>query len=199
MKKIIKEKYESFKEKDLKNYSKIVNAYFRRKKVFSLMALTSISCSVQNNIDTDNFKQLKPDFNLSFYDKLDTIRNQYDASISTRSFVKLFTDKNDVDYSKPVNIKMTENKMYLCFSDVQKKEFVLQFYGKLHKKKFVFYTNYKTINFPVLLLIKQMERYKIQLSENNELLIEKYNVNEGMMLCFGAGNSYENLYRFKIL
>lgn len=169
-------------------------------KVAALLVLiTTISCSVQNQTSTDYYKSLEPNLNVRFYDKLDTLRNQYDASISTRSLVKLFTDKNDVDYSKPIAIKMTENKMYLHFSDVKKKEFVLQFYGKLHKQKFVFYTNYKTINFPVLLLSKQMERFKIQLSENNELLIEKYNVNEGMMLCFGAGNSYENLYRFKIL
>ena len=32
MKKKLTEKYESFKAKDLKNYSKIVNAYFRKKK-----------------------------------------------------------------------------------------------------------------------------------------------------------------------
>lgn len=169
------------------------------KIVVFLVLITTISCSVQNEIQTDNFKRLEPNLSVKFYDKLDTIKNHYDASISTRSFVKLFTDKNDVDYTKPIAIKMTENKMYLHFSDVQKKEFVLQFYGKLHKQKFVFYTNYKTINFPVLLLSKQMERFKIQLSENNELLIEKYNVNEGMFLVFGAGNSYENLYRFKII
>jgi hypothetical protein len=137
--------------------------------------------------------------NVRFYDKLDTIRNSYDASVSTRSFVKLFTDKKDVDYSKPIAIKMTENKMFLHFNDFNHKEFVLVFHGKLHQKKFVFYTNYKTINFPVLLLTKEMERFKIYISENNDLFVEKYNVNEGMLFCFGAGNSYENVYRFKIL
>jgi hypothetical protein len=79
------------------------------------------------------------------------------------------------------------------------KEFVLQFHGKLHRKKFVFYTNYETINFPVLLMKKQMERYKIHISENNELVIQKFNVSEGMFLLFGAGTSNENIYKFKIL
>lgn len=164
-----------------------------------LVFITTMSCSVQNEISSDNFKKLEPNLDMKFYDKLDTIRNQYDASISTRSFVKLFTDKNDVDYSKPIVIKMTENKMYLHFNDSNMKEFVLVFHGKLHQKKFVFYTNYETINFPVLFMTKQMERFKIQISENNDLLVEKYNVNEGMLFCFGAGNSYENVYRFKIL
>lgn len=169
-------------------------------KVAALLVLiTTISCSVQNEISSDNFKKIEPNLDMKFYDKLDTIRNQYDASISTRSFVKLFTDKNDVDYSKPVALKMTENKMYLHFNDNNKKEFVLVFHGKLHKKKFVFYTNYETINFPVLFMSKQMERFKIQISENQELLIEKYHVSEGVLLCFGAGNSYENIYKFKIL
>lgn len=164
-----------------------------------LVLLTTISCSVQNQLDTDYYKSLEPNLNVRFYDKLDTIRNEYNPGFFTKSFAKLFTDKDDVDYSKPISLKLEKDKMYLHFSDVHKKEFVLQFYGKLHQRKFVFYTNYKTINFPVLLLTKQMERYKIYLSENNELLVEKYNVNEGMLFCFGAGNSYENLYRFKIL
>jgi len=169
-------------------------------KIFAvLVMLTTMSCSVQNEINTDGFKRIAPNLNVRFYDKLDTIRNQYDASISTRSFVKLFTDKNDVDYSKPITIKITENKMYLHFNDSNKKEFVLVFHGKLHKKKFVFYTNYQTINFPVLFMSKQMERFNIQISENQELLIEKYYVSEGVLLCFGAGNSYENIYKFKIL
>jgi hypothetical protein len=164
-----------------------------------LVLLTTISCSVQNEMNTDYYKPLEPNFNVRFYDKLDTIPNQYDNRIFTSSFIKLFTDKHDVDYAKPISLKLEQDKMYLSFSDIHKKEFVLQFYGKLHKKNFIFYTNYKTINFPVLLISKKMERYKICISENNDLLIEKYNVNEGMMLCFGAGNSYQNLYRFKVL
>lgn len=164
-----------------------------------LVLLTTMSCSVQNQIYTDYYKLLEPNLNVRFYDKLDTIKSQYDASIYTKSFIKLFTDKNDVDYSKPISLKLENDKMYLHFIDLNKKEFVLRFYGKLLKNKFVFYTNYKTINFPVLLMSKQMERYKIYISENNELLVQKYNVNEGALFCFGAGNSYENLYRFKIL
>lgn len=199
MKKIITEKYETFKAKDLYNYTKIVNAYFRRKKLLLFISITSISCSVQNEISTDGFKRIEPNVNVRFYDKLDTIRNQYDARIFTRSFVKLFTDKNDVDYSQPLSLKMTKNKMYLHFIDTNKKEFVLVFHGKLHQKKFVFYTNYETINFPVLFMTKQMERFKVQFSENHDLLIEKYYVSEGMLLCFGAGNSSENIYKFKIL
>jgi hypothetical protein len=89
--------------------------------------------------------------------------------------------------------------MFLSFSDIHKKEFVLQFYGKLHRKNFIFYTNYKTINFPVLLISKKMECYKICISDNNDLLVQKYYESGGMLLCFGAGFSYANLYRFKIL
>lgn len=161
--------------------------------------LTTISCSVQNEIDKDDFKQLKPDFNVSFYDKLDTIRSEHTPGFFTKSFMKLFTDEIDVDYAKPISLKLEKDKMYLSFSDLNKKEFVLQFDGKLHKKKFVFYTNYKTINFPLLLVTKEMKRYEIYISENTDLLVEKYAVSEGMMLCFGAGHSYKNIYRFKIL
>ena len=198
MKKILVEKHESFKAKDLKNYSKIVNTYFRRKKLFLLFSITTISCSVQNEINTDGFKKLEPNLNVRFYDKLDTIA-KYDIRVLTRSLIKEFADNDKVDYSKPVSLKIVKNKMYFQFSDVNKKEFVLLFHGKLREKKFVFYKNYETINFPFLFMKKQMERFKVCISENNELLIEKYNVSEGMLLCFGAGSSYESLYKFKIL
>ncbi len=198
MKKIRTEKYESFIAKDLKNYSKIVNAYFRRKKFLLLISFTTISCSVQNEINTDGFKKLEPNFEVKFYDKLDTIA-QYDIRVLTKSLIKDFIDNDKVDYSKPVSLKLEKDKMYLRFTDVYKKEFVLQFHGKLHRKKFVFYTNYETINFPFLLMKKQMERFKVCLSENNDLLIEKYKVSEGMFLLFGAGTSSENMYKFKIL
>ena len=198
MKKIIKEKYESFKEKDLKNYSKIVNAYFRRKKFIVFISLSALSCSVQNEINTDDFKPLEPNLSVRFYDKLDTIA-QYDVRVLTRSLIKEFVENDKVDYSKPVTLKLEKEKMYMHFTDVNKKEFVLLFYGKLRKKKFVFYTNYETINFPFLLMKKQMERFKVCISKNNDLLIEKYYVSEGMFLVFGAGTSNENMYKFKII
>ena len=67
MKKILTEKYESFTAKDLKNYSKIVNAYFRRKKFLLLISFTT------NGSDA-LFFHMKPfhnpldliDFNMSF-------------------------------------------------------------------------------------------------------------------------------------
>lgn len=198
MKKIITEKYESFKAKDLKNYSKIVNAYFRKKKYLLFISFTTLSCSVQNEINTDGFKKLEPNLNVKFYDKLDTIA-QYDIRVLTKSLIKEFVDNDKVDYSKPVSLKLEKDKIFVRFTDVYKKEFVLQFHGNLHRKKFVFYTNYETINFPVLLMKKQMERYKIHISENNELVIQKFNVSEGMFLLFGAGTSNENIYKFKIL
>lgn len=167
--------------------------------VVGLIVFLSISCSVQNKIDTDYFKELSPNLNIAFYDKLDTIRNSYDSNYFTKSFLKQFTDKNNVDYSKPVILKLEQDKLYLHFKDLNQKEYVLQFYGKQHKKKFVFYTNYKTINVPVLLLTKEMERFKMYVSENNEVVFEKYNVNEGMLLVFGAGHSSKSLYKFKIL
>lgn len=199
MKKIIAEKYESFKAKDLKNYSKIVNAYFRRKKYILLLALLTLSCSVQNEVNTDYYKTLEPNLHVSFYDKLDTIRNQYNSQFYTKSFIKTFTESEAVDYSKPISLKLQKDIMYLQFTNKNKKQIVLQFYGKKRHKKFVFYTNYETISFPVLLMKKEMQRFKVYISESKELIIQKYNVNEGMLLFFGAGNSYENVYRFKIL
>lgn len=197
MKKIQIEKHESFKAKDLKNYSKMINKYFRNRKIILLgLSFVALSCSVQNDWNCDNFRKMPENFETNFYDKLDTIAH-YNSRVITRSFITQFVENDKVDYSKPIALKINKNKLYIRFTDKNKKDFVLQFFGKLHQKKFVFYTNYETINFPVLLMKKQMERYKIHVLNNNEIVIEKYNVSEGMFLLFGAGSSSENVYKFK--
>lgn len=173
--------------------SKIYNIFI------ALVLLTSISCSVQNQWNIDNVKQLEPNLQVQFYDKLDTIPSQNDLRVFTTSFIKTFTDNEEVDYSKPISLKLENDKMFLQFSDKKKKEFVLQFYGKLRKRKFVFYTNYKTITFPGLLMSKQMEMFEIYVSESNDLVFQNYHTNEGMCLFLGAGNSYKNVYRFNII
>ena len=76
MRKIIIKRLESFKEKDLKNYSRMVNRYFKRKLRFVFVFILA-SCSVQNQTNKDDFKKMPKQFSLTFYDKLDTIQHHY--------------------------------------------------------------------------------------------------------------------------
>ncbi|HLO72430.1 MAG TPA: hypothetical protein VK164_00685 [Flavobacterium sp.] len=198
MKKINGEILNSFCLMDLQRYSTLVNQYFKRKwRFFFLFFLTS--CSVQNQINKEEFIRFPKSLSVRFYDKLDTITTQYDNRIVTRSFIKDFSNKNDIDFSKPIHLEINQKELYLKFKDKLQKQYVLKFYGKQYNKRFVFYTNYETITFPILFMSKQMTKYSVYLSNDNEVIFEEHNVNEGMLFVFGGGHSSRFDYRFKIL
>ncbi|GAB3711100.1 hypothetical protein [Flavobacterium koreense] len=198
MKKTMKKSLESFNRMDLKRYSKIINVYLRRKSKFLLLFLIS-SCSVQNEVNKDDYHHISKTFSAKFYDKLDTVNVQYDNRIFTRSLTKEFTNNDNVDYTKPIQVQIIDNELYLKFSDKNNKDYVLKFFGKYSKRKFVFYTNYETITFPILFIRKEMSKYSVYLSKEDEIIFENHNVNEGMLLLFGAGSSSNKDYKFKLI
>lgn len=198
MKKINNEILNSFCLMDLQRYSTLVNQYFKRKWRF-LFLLFLTSCSVQNQINNEEFIRLPKSLSVRFYDKLDTITTQYDNRIVTRSFIKDFSNKNDIDFSKPIHLEFNQKELYLKFEDKLHTQYVLKFYGKQFNKKFVFYTNYETISFPILFMSKQMTKYSVYMSNDNEIIFEEHNINEGMLLVFGGSQSSRFDYRFKIL
>ncbi|CCG54198.1 Protein of unknown function [Flavobacterium indicum GPTSA100-9 = DSM 17447] len=200
MKKIVVEKIEYCRSKDLKKYSKKVNLYFKRKFRFVFFILLA-SCGVQNPIDKDLYVKCPTDTTVVFYDKLDTLFSnaKYDTEVHTRSFIKNFTDKQFIDYSKPIELKIQKNQLFLKFEDALQRKFVLHFYGKHYKNKFVFYTNYETINFPLIFTTKQMTKYAVCFINKTTLEIKEYYVSEGMMLFFGAGHSSNRIYKFNTI
>lgn len=198
MRKIVKKHLASFREKDLMQYSRIVNQYFKRKCRF-VFVFFLVSCSVQNQIDKGEFKRVPRAMSVRFYDKLDTIQHQYGDQFFTKSFINEFTDKKNVDYSKPIELKLQKDDLYIQFQDVLKKKFVIKVSGKRKRKRFVFYSNYETISFPVIFITKQMTKFVIEFPDGNSILIKRADTNEGMMLFFGAGNSFEKEYIFKII
>lgn len=182
-------------------YNKVLNfliLIFKIKWVY-IFVLVFTSCSVQNVINKDYNKTIPKSFSANFYDKLDTLNNNYDNRVFTRSLVKDFSNVDNIDYSEPIHIQILNDELYLNFLNTNKKSFVLRFYGKLHKRKFVFYTNYETVSFPILFISKEMTKYSIYLSDDDEVIFENHNVNEGMLLMFGAGNSSKSNYKFKII
>jgi hypothetical protein len=198
MKRTIKQNLESFNKIKILRYSKIINVFLKRQSKFSIIFLIT-SCSVQNEANKDDYRQINNSFSAKFYDKLDTINVKYDNSFYTRSFIKEFTNNDNVDYSRPINIQIIGDVMYLQFSEINKKVYVLKFFGKCSNKKFVFYTNYETITFPILFMTKQMSKYSIYLTDENEIIFKNHEVNEGMVLLFGAGTSSNKDYKFKLL
>ena len=197
MKKILNVELESFSENDLKRYSIMLNNYFRRKWRYVFILLLT-SCSVQNEISKDDFKNIPKNLSASFYDKLDTI-GSYDNKIFTRSLLKDLTDLETINYAVPIKIEIRKNAIFFTVEDVYKKQFVLKFYGKKYKNRFVFYKNYKTVSFPFLLMSKEMEKYRVYLTSTNEIFFANNNENTGMLLFFGAGSSSSSDFQFKLL
>lgn len=198
MRKIIEEHLESFREKDLKRYSRIVNRYFKRKFRF-VFVLFLVSCSVQDVINKEEFEKIPKSMSVRFYDKLDTIQHQYGNQFFTRSFVNEFTDKKNIDYGEPIQLKLQKDDLYIKFQDTLKKQFVIKVSGKRYRKRFVFYTNYETVSFPVIFISKQMTKFVLEFPNDDSILVKRADTNEGMALFFGAGSSSENEYIFKII
>ncbi|MCU0351289.1 MAG: hypothetical protein MUF43_10755 [Flavobacterium sp.] len=199
MKQVIREFLESFREKDLQKYSQVVNQYFRRKcRWVLLFPILFTSCAVQNLHDT-KYKPIAKEGNFTFYDHLDTIYYDGGAQFYTKSFLERVTKKENVNYEKPVQLQIKNQVLYLQFEDCSQKKYVLQFHGRRYRKRFVFYLNYETVSFPFLFVTKHMTKFTVQLPENNYLAIKENSANEGMVLLFGAGNSFTNSYLFKII
>ncbi|MES2544926.1 MAG: hypothetical protein V4548_08570 [Bacteroidota bacterium] len=198
MRKIIRENLDSFCEKDLKQYSNILNRYLKKTWQFGFVVLIT-SCSVQNQISKDDFKVVPKNLSVKFYDKLDTLKNNYNNDVFTRSLIKDFAKIESIDYSKPIQLIIKKNELFLKFNDTYKKQYVLKFFGKRFRRKFVFYTNYETVTFPMVFMKKDMTKYSIYYTNNNEIIIEKNDLSEVVLLIFGAGHSLEKNYKFKII
>ena len=196
MRKIINVELESVTENDIKRYTIMLNNYFRRKWRYVFILLL-MSCSVQNEISKDDFKNIPKDLSGSFYDKLDTI-GSYDDKVFTRSLLKDLTDLETINYAVPIKIEIKKKSIFFTVEDDYKKQIVLKFYGKRYKNRFVFYKNYKTVSFPFLLMSKEMEKYRVYLTSTNEILFANNNENTGMLLFFGAGSSSNSDFQFKL-
>lgn len=157
------------------------------------------SCTIQNKINRDGYKSIPPKFSGKFYDQLDTLQVRYDNRISTSSLMKKISNISNVDYSKPIQIDIKDKELFVSYDDAQAKRHVLKFYGKRYKNKFVFYTNYETISFPIIFISKEMTKYSIYLPSDKEIIFEMYSVNEAALLFFGGGNSHGSDNKFKLL
>uniref|UniRef100_UPI00404B6D5C hypothetical protein n=1 Tax=Flavobacterium sp. TaxID=239 RepID=UPI00404B6D5C len=185
------------------NYGRKTIRFFKKvpwKFIFLLgFVFHFISCSVHNQTNTDDYYAIPNKFSAKFYDRLDTIPNCYSNIVITRSLVKELTGNEIIDYSKPIQIDINNDELFLSFKNIFGNQYVMKFQGKLRKKKFIFYTNYETISFPILFITKNVTKYSIFLRNNKEISIENYNASEGMVLLFGAGNSWKSHYNFKLL
>lgn len=184
---------------DSRNSFRSIFIWLIRKKCQLIFVLFLTSCSVHNQVNKDDYITVSKDFSGSFYDKLDTLSAQYDGRMFTRSLMKGFTEVENIDYSKPIQITINRRELFLNFEDLNQKQYVLKFYGKLHKKRFVFYTTYKTVSFPILFISKEIEKFEINFPNENEIVFENISESQGMFLIFGGGGASQLNYKFKLI
>ena len=184
---------------DFSNSFRSIFHWLVRKRWPFIFLVFLTSCSVHNKINKDDYVPILKTFSGSFYDKLDTISAQYDGRMFTRSLLKEFTAVENIDYSKPIQISMNKTELFLSFKDINQKQYVLKFYGKLHEKRFIFYTNYKTVSFPILFISKEIEKFEINFPNEHEIVFENKSESQGMFLIFGAGGSSQLDYKFKLI
>jgi len=180
------------------SFQKCIGNSLKRNWPF-LFVFCIASCTVHNQINREDFKNIPKNFSGKFYDQLDTVHVQYDNKIFTRSLMKQISNVDNINFSKPIQIDIENKELFLSFEDTRAKRYVLKFYGKHYKNKFVFHTNYETVSFPIVFVTKSMTKYSIYLPSEKEIVFEEHNVNEGMLLLFGAGNSHKSDNKFKLL
>ena len=190
MKRVINEKFKSFRI--------IICRFLKRTwPIAALLFMTS--CTVENQINKQNFNRIPEHFSARFYDKLDTLDYHYNNRIYTRSLMKDFSNLTTINYAKPIQIDINHKELFLSFEDVNGKQYVLEFYGKRQKNRFIFYTNYETVSFPIIFIKKEMTKYAVYVADENEIIFEQHNVNEDMFFLFGGGSASELNYKFKLL
>lgn len=156
-------------------------------------------CTVQQAISKDDYQKIPERFSGKFYDRLDTLDSGIDNSVNTRSFIGQLTNIQNINYVKPIKIDIKGNQLYFSFEDNQAKQYVLKFYGRRRQKKFVFYTNYETVSFPILYVMKTVTKYSVYMPTDREILFEDNHSSGGMILLFGAESAYQFNHKFKLL
>ncbi len=190
----------------MENAINYFNSYFRR--FFNLLIgikwqcvllLFLTSCGIHNQVNKDDNIKFPKDLSASFYDKLDTVSTDFNGTLYSRSLIKDLTNIDNIDYSKPIRIDLNRNELYINCETTNRKKYVFKYYGRRHNKRFVFYTNYKTISFPILIITKDVEKYEINFPNENEIVFENKSESQGMLLLIGAGRSSKSNYKFKLI
>ncbi|MCZ8168136.1 MAG: hypothetical protein ACK5RV_02725 [Flavobacterium sp.] len=87
------------------------------------------------------------------------------------------------------HLEVTSKALVIHFRDRLGGNHFLQYEGKLKRHCFEFYTEYKTLNFPPLLIMTQKTKFQLYRKPDASLVVLKSFDHSGMLFIMGAGNS----------
>lgn len=161
------------------------------KKLLLLIAFGLFSCKSYKEIKD---KELAPITSKSL-GEFQSISNQKEKTEYQVSIQQLFNIKNLDSVVKVVINKNDEVEIH--YKNVLGGNEIEVFKGKFKKNYFEVYLDKKRIFFPPIYYKSNINRLRIGLTQNNELVINQHYDYSGMFMLFAAGHSDNNQYVFK--
>jgi hypothetical protein len=123
-------------------------------------------------------------------------RNKVDSILSEVRLHRLF-NVQALNNSSIAIAFTTNNELQISYQDsVEKKSILLK--GRFTRAGY-FKTKIKTKNIfiPLIYSNRQLEKFKLCIAQNGDLVIEFTDIREGNIFIFGGGGTYTKLYFFK--
>lgn len=150
--------------------------------------LLLVSCVTNKTVSKRDLVNVNSSLNKAFSN---TASSHPDVTLTNLFEMNGMTNKQvTVSFDKEGDIKisykdMLEGERFKCFK------------GKFKKRYYEIYLEKKRIPFPPIYWLTQVNRLRISLDKENNLLVDKYFNHSGMILMMSAGTSSKDQFIFK--
>lgn len=165
--------------------------FYNMRKLAIIIVFSLLSCKSYKEIKDRDLVVFSPN-SLSEFHSLSNKKKKTDYQISVQ---ELFGFKNSDSIIKVVFSK--KDAIEIHYKNVLGGNEVVAFNGKFKKHYFEVYLDKKRIFFPPLYCKTRINRLRIGLTLNKQLVINQHYDYSGMFLFFAAGNSDKKQYVFK--
>lgn len=161
------------------------------KKIVIIMMFTLFSCKSYKVIKDKELVQLSSESKGEFQ----AVSNKKDKTDYQVSIQQLFAIKN-LDTIVKINISKND-EIEIHYKNVLGGNEIATFKGKFKKHYFEVYLDKKRIFFPPIYCKNNINRLRIGLTQNQDLVINQHYDYSGMFMLFAAGSSDNKQYVFK--
>lgn len=140
-------------------------------------------------VPLENIKQLEK----AYYTKSLVVSNSAATSDYQAHLLRLFNIEGDINSANIAEIRMLpSDTLQISYGDHQTKKFNF----KKHKKYIEIRFQYKNVNIPLIYQNTDIDRIRIGLTRDNNMLVQKNVDKSGAILILGAGYAHTNNYIF---
>lgn len=161
------------------------------KKLVIIIAFGLFSCKSYKEIKDKELVEISP----KSFGEFHSISNQKKKTDYQVSIQELFEISN-LDEIVKITISKN-NEIEIHYKNVLGGNEVVAFKGKFKKNYFEVFLDKKRIFFPPIYCKSNINRLRIGLTQNKDLVINRHYDYSGMVLLFAAGNSDNKQYVFK--